>query len=53
MQSDGEYILMSGSAKLLAIGLTYPYQVVRSRMQVCLFSCSRLEANDHLRMKWP
>lgn len=34
-QSNVEYILMSGSAKLVAIGLTYPYQVIRSRIQVC------------------
>lgn len=25
---------MSGSAKLVAIGITYPYQVIRSRIQV-------------------
>lgn len=25
---------MSGAAKVLALGLTYPYQVVRSRIQV-------------------
>ncbi|KAM0745738.1 putative flavin-adenine dinucleotide transporter [Meredithblackwellia eburnea MCA 4105] len=31
--SNIEYILMSGSAKLVAIGITYPYQVVRSRIQ--------------------
>ncbi|KAK4055559.1 mitochondrial FAD carrier protein flx1 [Microbotryomycetes sp. JL201] len=31
--SNLEYILMSGSAKLVAIGITYPYQVVRSRIQ--------------------
>ncbi|KAM0788934.1 hypothetical protein ACM66B_003009 [Microbotryomycetes sp. NB124-2] len=31
--SNMEYILMSGSAKLVAIGITYPYQVVRSRIQ--------------------
>ncbi|KAI5479808.1 mitochondrial FAD carrier protein [Pseudohyphozyma bogoriensis] len=31
--SNIEYILMSGSAKLLAIGITYPYQVIRSRIQ--------------------
>lgn len=30
---------MSGSAKLIAIGITYPYQVIRSRIQVrCLRS---------------
>lgn len=27
---------MSGSAKLVAIGITYPYQVIRSRIQVRL-----------------
>ncbi|GAA5870095.1 hypothetical protein JCM8547_001461 [Rhodosporidiobolus lusitaniae] len=31
--SNIEYILMSGSAKLVAIGVTYPYQVIRSRIQ--------------------
>jgi len=31
--SNLEYMFMSGSAKLVAIGITYPYQVVRSRMQ--------------------
>lgn len=33
-QSNLEYILMSGSAKLVAISITYPYQVIRSRIQV-------------------
>ncbi|GAA5970556.1 hypothetical protein JCM11641_007351 [Rhodosporidiobolus odoratus] len=28
-----EYVLMSGGAKLAAIAVTYPYQVVRSRIQ--------------------
>lgn len=36
-QTNTEYILMSGSAKLVAIGLTYPYQVIRSRIQVRVF----------------
>ncbi|GAA5879835.1 hypothetical protein JCM3774_001397 [Rhodotorula dairenensis] len=31
--SNTEYILMSGSAKLVAIAITYPYQVIRSRIQ--------------------
>lgn len=31
--SNLEYILMSGSSKLVAIGITYPYQVIRSRIQ--------------------
>ncbi|GAA5823503.1 hypothetical protein JCM11251_000659 [Rhodosporidiobolus azoricus] len=31
--SNTEYIIMSGSAKLVAIGITYPYQVIRSRIQ--------------------
>lgn len=40
LQSNTEYIIMSGSAKLVAIGITYPYQVVRSRIQVCLLAHS-------------
>ncbi|KAK8854469.1 hypothetical protein IAR55_003207 [Kwoniella newhampshirensis] len=31
--SNTEYILASGSSKLVAIALTYPYQVVRARIQ--------------------
>ncbi|WVQ83724.1 hypothetical protein IAT38_005868 [Cryptococcus sp. DSM 104549] len=31
--SNTEYILASGSSKLAAIALTYPYQVVRARIQ--------------------
>jgi len=34
IQSNLEYIFMSGSAKLVAISITYPYQVIRSRIQV-------------------
>lgn len=32
-QTNMEYILASGSSKLVAIALTYPYQVVRARIQ--------------------
>ena len=32
-QSNTEYILASGASKLVAIALTYPYQVVRARVQ--------------------
>jgi solute carrier family 25 folate transporter 32 len=38
LQSNLEYIGMSGSAKMFAIALTYPYQVVRSRLQVCILT---------------
>ena len=31
--TNTEYIVMSGTAKMVAIFLTYPYQVVRSRIQ--------------------
>lgn len=31
--SNMEYTVLSGAAKLLAISVTYPYQVVRSRLQ--------------------
>ncbi|SGY78744.1 BQ5605_C008g04934 [Microbotryum silenes-dioicae] len=41
--TNTEYILMSGSAKLVAIGLTYPYQVVRSRIQYQSLLVSRIE----------
>lgn len=40
VQSNTEYILMSGSAKLVAIAITYPYQVIRSRIQVSSVSHS-------------
>lgn len=38
---------MSGSAKLIAIGMTYPYQVIRSRIQVgyFLFPTARADAD--------
>lgn len=34
---NSEYLVISGAAKLVAIGLTYPYQVIRSRIQVSPF----------------
>lgn len=36
--SNTEYILASGVSKLVAIALTYPYQVVRARIQVRLIT---------------
>jgi solute carrier family 25 folate transporter 32 len=33
-QSNTAYSVMSGGSKLAALSLTYPYQVVRSRIQV-------------------
>ncbi|KAH9813604.1 mitochondrial FAD carrier protein [Melampsora americana] len=49
--SNIEYVILSGAAKLLAIGITYPYQVVRSRLQsqMYLSSASRvLESTANL-----
>ncbi|TIA90365.1 hypothetical protein E3P97_02580 [Wallemia ichthyophaga] len=34
--SNWEYTLMSGASKLFALGTTYPYQVVRTRIQATL-----------------
>ena len=36
LQSNTAYTLMSGASKLAALCATYPYQVVRSRIQVQL-----------------
>ncbi len=46
-QSNMEYILASGTSKLVAIALTYPYQVVRARIQVSQ-PITRF-TNDHYR----
>lgn len=34
IQSNTSYTVMSGASKLFALAVTYPYQVVRSRIQV-------------------
>jgi len=34
MQSNTEYMLMSGMSKLSVLCATYPYQVIRLRIQV-------------------
>ncbi len=43
-QSNTAYTIMSGASKLEALAITYPYQVVRSRIQVytALFLTIRL-----------
>lgn len=46
LQSNTEYILMSGSAKLVSIGITYPYQVIRSRIQVRRSLCASLDTTN-------
>ena len=35
LQGPIEYITMAASSKLIATCVTYPYQVVRARLQVC------------------
>lgn len=40
VQSSTEYIAASGISKLVAIALTYPYQVVRARIQVRRYDIS-------------
>ncbi|KAI8452399.1 mitochondrial FAD carrier protein [Phakopsora pachyrhizi] len=42
--SNLEYVVLSGASKLVAIGITYPYQVVRSRIQVSFGSLSSSSA---------
>lgn len=34
LQSNTSYTIMSATSKLVSLSLTYPYQVVRSRIQV-------------------
>ena len=42
-QSNTAYTVMSGASKLFALAITYPYQVIRSRLQVRpVSSCSSL-----------
>lgn len=36
LQTNTEYILASGTSKGLAIAITYPYQVIRAKIQVRL-----------------
>lgn len=40
VQSNTAYTIMSGGSKLFALAVTYPYQVVRSRLQVSSFLLS-------------
>ena len=37
IQSNSAYTAMSLSSKLISLSVTYPYQVVRSRIQVSSF----------------
>ena len=38
LQSAVTYIVMAAFSKVVAVVVTYPYQVVRSRLQVCVKS---------------
>ncbi|KAJ7895995.1 mitochondrial carrier domain-containing protein [Mycena olivaceomarginata] len=46
--SNTAYSVMSGGSKLAALSLTYPYQVVRSRIQFYQVDVSRNNATSHL-----
>ena len=37
-QSNTAYTFMSITSKIAALAITYPYQVVRSRIQVCKYT---------------
>jgi len=50
--STGDYILLSGLAKVVAGSSTYPYQVVRARLQMYDAGSTYKSARDVIRQVW-